>query len=241
MSGAAPRTAHRFGPRWFGNSTLPPRSALLEAALIAIALSAFVLLGRLYQVSAFAAFDAAGLHVAAQVRSPGLDRLATFITSFGSEWLWPVSLLLVLMLVWLRRLPSAVALLVVVAGVQPLNDLLKTIYHRARPMEFGSGAQAFSFPSGHAMAAGAVYGLLAILAWRELSGRWRWLATGVCLGLAVAIALTRPYLGVHYPTDVAAGLLAGGLWADVVLLVWRAISTRRPRWWSQHHRSRSPT
>jgi membrane-associated phospholipid phosphatase len=34
----------------------------------------------------------------------------------------------------------------------------------------------------------------------------------------VLIALTRPYLGVHYPTD----MLAGVLWADVVLVAWRA-------------------
>ena len=76
------------------------------------------------------------------------------------------------------------------------------------------------------MAAGAVYGLLAVVAWRELSGPWRWLAIGVCVGLAVAIALTRPYLGLHYPTDIAAGLLAGGLWADLVILVWRGLSLR---------------
>jgi membrane-associated phospholipid phosphatase len=239
MSQTLPRTSHRFAGRWFGRPKLPPRVVLLESALVALALSAFVLVGRLYDLPALAAVDAGGLHIAAAVRSTWLDHVATTVTSLGSEWLWPVSLVMVLTLVWLRRLPSAIALLVVVAGVQPLNDLLKTIYHRARPTEFGSGAQAFSFPSGHAMAAGAVYGLLAVIAWRELRGRSRWLAVGVCVGLAVAIALTRPYLGVHYPTDVAAGLLAGGVWADVVLLVWRALSTRRPRWWSRNRRSQS--
>src|SRR5215210_7358965 len=109
-----PRTSHRFGRRWFGRPRLPPRSALLEIALIACALSAFVLVGRLYDVPALAAVDAGGLHLAAEMHSPWLDRIATTITSLGSEWLWPVSLLLVLMLVWLRRIPSAVALLVVV-------------------------------------------------------------------------------------------------------------------------------
>jgi undecaprenyl-diphosphatase len=82
--------------------------------------------------------------------------------------------------------------------------------------------QAFSVPSGHAMAAGAVFGILALLAWRELSGRTRWVAVAICIGIGLLIALTRPYLGVHYPTDVIAGLFAGGLWADLVVVAWRA-------------------
>ena len=74
---------------------------------------------------------------------------------------------------------------------------------------------------GHAMAAGAVFGFLAFLAWRELRGRPRWVAIAGAVVAAVLIALTRPYLGVHYPSDVLAGLLAGVLWADLVVLAWR--------------------
>ena len=71
------------------------------------------------------------------------------------------------------------------------------------------------------MAAGAVFGFLAFLAWRELRGRPRWVAIAGAVVAAVLIALTRPYLGVHYPSDVLAGLLAGVLWADLVVLAWR--------------------
>ena len=189
---------------------------------MAIALSAFVLLGRLYSDPSIASFDNACLQLAGSVRSPVLDRVATMVTSLGAEWLWLAWVPVAGLLIWRRKLPSAAALVVVALGVQPWNDLLKGLYQRARPTEFGSGVQAFSFPSGHAMAAGAVFGILALLAWRELSGRTRWAAVAICIGLGLLIALTRPYLGLHYPTDVIAGLFAGGLWADAVVLAWRA-------------------
>jgi membrane-associated phospholipid phosphatase len=215
---------------WYGarlsRPKLPRYTALLEMAAVALALSGFVLLGRLYNSPSIEALDNAGLQLTSGIRSPDLDRVASFVTSLGAEWLWLVWVPVAGLLIAQRKLPSAAALVVVALGVQPWNDLLKAVYHRARPTEFGSGVQAFSFPSGHAMAAGAVFGILAVLAWRELSGAARWVAVAICIGVAVLIALTRPYLGVHYPSDVIAGLLAGGLWADLVLLVWRASAYR---------------
>jgi undecaprenyl-diphosphatase len=205
----------------FHRPRLPAVHTLLQLALVGLAISAFVLLGRLYSAPALTAFDTAALRFAQDVRSPWLDEVARGLSAIGSELLWLVWVPIVLALLVLRKAPSAVALALVALGVTPLNGLLKGLYQRARPSEWGSGVQAFSFPSGHAMAAGAVFGMLAILAWRELSGAARWLAVCVCVGMAVAIALTRPYLGVHYPTDVLAGLLAGALWADLVVLGWR--------------------
>lgn len=78
-----------------------------------------------------------------------------------------------------------------------------------------------SFPSGHALHSMAVYGTLALLASRHL--RRRLVCALVLIAgftLALTIGLSRPYLGVHYPTDVFAGWTAGlacallALWAD---------------------------
>jgi undecaprenyl-diphosphatase len=121
-----------------------------------------------------------------------------------------------------------VPLVVVALVVHFWNDALKAVYQRARPAELEGvlGVQVFSFPSGHAMAAGAVYFMLALVAWRELRGWIRWAAIGLCLVISLCVAFSRVYLGVHYPTDVLGGLLAGVLWADVVVLAWRAAAQR---------------
>lgn len=78
-----------------------------------------------------------------------------------------------------------------------------------------------SFPSGHALHAMAVYGTLALLASRHLRRRLFCVLVLIAgFTLAMAIGLSRPYLGVHYPTDVFAGWTAGlacallALWAD---------------------------
>jgi membrane-associated phospholipid phosphatase len=234
VSAAATRSERRRSLSLrMGRPKLPSNAALLEAAAVAIAVAAFVLIGRLYGEPSLAGFDASGLQLASHIRTPWLDAVAVVVTSLGAERLWMVWIPIAVILVVLRKLPSAAALLVVALGVLPWDDVLKGVYQRARPMELGSGVQAFSFPSGHAMAAGAVYGMLALLAWRELRGIARHAAVTTFVLLALLIAASRPYLGVHYPTDVIAGLLAGALWTDLVVLAWRLaaslVSGRRRR------------
>jgi undecaprenyl-diphosphatase len=204
-------------------------AALLEIAVIALALAAFLALGRLYAAAPIVALDQAGLGIARGLHSAPLDALMPAVSQLGSEVLWLVWLPVAVVLIAMRRVRSASALIVVALAVHFWNDALKAIYQRTRPNELEGvvGVQAFSFPSGHAMAAGAVYGMLALVAWRELRGPLRWAAVGVCLLIAAGIAFSRVYLGVHYPTDVLAGLLAGALWADLVALGWRVAARKQ--------------
>ena len=202
---------------------LPSSAVLLETGVIGLAAAIFLVLGRQYAAPPLVAIDEGGLAFGRALRSPQMDALFNALTSFGAEALWFIWPPVVVLLLALRRLPSAVAIIVVAVAVYVWNDGLKAIYQRARPTELEGvlGVQSFSFPSGHAMAAGAVFGILALVAWRELRGPARWAAVAVCVGLPLCVAFSRVYLGVHYPTDVLAGLLAGALWADVVALVWR--------------------
>ena len=110
------------------------------------------------------------------------------------------------------------AMLVVAAGGggMVVNDLLKAWFGRERPdlVTHGVEVHSLSFPSGHAMVSAAVYLSLAVLVARIVP-RPAARAYVVLLGLALTLAVgaTRIYLGVHYPTDVLAGWLAGALWA----------------------------
>jgi membrane-associated phospholipid phosphatase len=75
-----------------------------------------------------------------------------------------------------------------------------------------------SFPSGHTAAAVCFYGsLAAIILWHN---RHRWLnvvAVAVCAAVPLIIASSRVYRGMHYPTDVLAGVLLGAIWLTVVI------------------------
>jgi undecaprenyl-diphosphatase len=72
------------------------------------------------------------------------------------------------------------------------------------------GAEGFSFPSGHALNSTVTYGLLAMLVWRTGWPKWLRVALGaVLVTLPVLVGLSRIAIGVHYPTDVIGGWLAG--------------------------------
>lgn len=106
-----------------------------------------------------------------------------------------------------------------------LNLQLKSYFARARPelAEALRGATGYSFPSGHAMGSAVVFGALAYLAFRMLRG-WNWRATAVAFSFSmiVAIAASRIYLGVHWISDVAAGIAAGAIWATVTTVAYEA-------------------
>lgn len=96
-----------------------------------------------------------------------------------------------------------------------LNLQLKAWFARARPelAEALRDAHGYSFPSGHAMGSTVVFGALAYLCFRIVR-RWRWRAAALAFSctMIVAIAASRIYLGVHWISDVAAGVSAGLIW-----------------------------
>ncbi len=112
---------------------------------------------------------------------------------------------------------SARLLLAAVAGNILLNGALKLVFHRPRPTVFAwqTVAVASSFPSGHAMSATVCYGTVAYLVARLQKHHWARVLTltGAVL-LIILICGTRLYLGVHYPSDVLAGILVGLAWAS---------------------------
>jgi undecaprenyl-diphosphatase len=74
-----------------------------------------------------------------------------------------------------------------------------------------------SFPSGHATATTALW--LALALYAHLNFRRGWLVWPFALSVIALVASTRPYLGVHYATDVVAGALLSAAWVVVCLRV----------------------
>lgn len=118
-----------------------------------------------------------------------------------------------------KKWPLILHMLLAVAGAGGLTAALKSYFERSRPdisLRLVD-VQGFSYPSGHSLASAAIYFTCAILVarhFRELPARLTiWV---FFLALIVIIGLTRIYLGVHFFSDVLAGIMMGMAWASVV-------------------------
>jgi undecaprenyl-diphosphatase len=156
--------------------------------------------------------------------TPAADKAMIVITALGSGVIYAVFAPLTLgWLLWLRRRREAVTLAVCLGGAATLNFLLKHLFERARPDLFKIiTAAGYSFPSGHAMVSLCFYGMVAYLLCRRLRRLPAQIAGYSLAAVLVAIiGFSRIYLGVHYPSDVLGGYLAGGTWlAFCVSLLW---------------------
>jgi membrane-associated phospholipid phosphatase len=165
----------------------------------------------------------------------GMTRLMLFIShAQGVAGTIAVTLLLGWWFHRQRERDWLLALAVTVPGGMLLNTVLKFVFHRARPhfdhplLELST----YSFPSGHAVHATLVYGLLACYLMRRVHSRPGRIAIVVAACLLVAlVALSRMYLGVHYLSDVLAAIAEGCAWLAVCLT---AVSTLR-----RHARARA--
>ncbi|TVX86750.1 phosphatase PAP2 family protein [Paenibacillus agilis] len=167
-----------------------------------------------------------------QWATPTLTNIVTVITHMATDY-FIISLAVVMavlfILVWKNR-KAAFTLMLALGGGYLLNETMKQIFARTRPeWEHWVIADGYSFPSGHAMVAAAFYGVLAYLLvqWlrdRGISSNVTTTGIGFIAGiLIICIALSRVYLGVHYITDVVAGIFAGMLWFFVCIYVYRRI------------------
>ncbi len=114
-----------------------------------------------------------------------------------------------------RRVTGSVAplLAAVVVGQFGLTNLIKFLVQRTRPdVSRLTGFAGSSFPSGHAAAAAASYAVFALVLGRRRSARTRALLAAGATSIAVTVAATRVLLGVHWLTDVVAGLFVGWTW-----------------------------
>ncbi len=194
----------------------------LPAARLALGLVVFVLVGWVAGALVTALVGSGGLDVVRDVageRSAGLTAVARAVTWAGSAFvLVPLALVCCLLLVQagLRREAFAVALSL--AGAMLLSDVVKLLVSRPRPpVEHLQTVTGSSFPSGHATQASAFwFSLVLALAAAGVTPLVTRVAAVVALVLVLAVALSRVYLGVHYPGDVVAGVLLGTGWAVFV-------------------------
>jgi undecaprenyl-diphosphatase len=111
-------------------------------------------------------------------------------------------------------------LFVVLVGVVTINNGVKWLVDRERPpVPHLVGTSGSSFPSGHSAAAAAAWFAFALVLSRQWPRRARAVAAAVAAILTIAVATSRALLGVHWLTDVVAGVLLGWGWFLLVALV----------------------
>ena len=154
-----------------------------------------------------------------------LHAACSWATHLGDSPL--LAVLVVIAIAWLLRRQrrfDAVLLTASAGATAALTAGLKVAFHRSRPVYVDPvhGPKSFSFPSGHASGAFAVYLLLAILLTVSLSGRVRSWAIGAAFALATLVAVTRVLLPVHFLSDVVAGTAIGLAVVAVAILARRS-------------------
>ncbi len=149
---------------------------------------------------------------------PQLTEAAILLTWFGSAYATlGLGMIASLWFFWCRRLRHVAFLATAVLGERLLLDVAKVIVGRARPAfdEHPVATHSWSFPSGHSA---NTMGVFLIVALFVVPPSYRRPAVVAAVLSSILIGATRPYLGVHWPTDVIGG------WALGLLAAWLALS-----------------
>jgi membrane-associated phospholipid phosphatase len=207
----------------------PARSLVVAHAAGAGALAVFtaaVVLLAAVAGDAIQQADDALLHSFAQRRLEGGLEIALDITALGNTMTLAVLVACVAVALWnARRAFDAVTLVSLFVTGRLLTEVLKAVFQRPRPeaFEWGVHVTSASLPSAHAMSATIVYGAVGWLLIRPpLPYRARTILWVLVGAVVAAVSASRVYLGVHYPSDVVAGFVAGAVWLAAAFACLRA-------------------
>lgn len=207
----------RFRERIWGSAVLRIAAGFLLAAGV-LALAGWLVTGPLRSYPG--AFDTSMRGVVRQLQSPMWTSLFLAVTKLGSTlYLTIVGCAAGLVFIFLRWFRPLILFIVAMAGQAALHHGFKWLFARPRPPSLIAypTAEGYSFPSGHALSALCLYGMIAWVVTSRLENpalkAGIWIATVV---LVFLIGFSRVYIGVHYPSDVAAGFLAAAIWTAAV-------------------------
>jgi membrane-associated phospholipid phosphatase len=157
-------------------------------------------------------------HIAAHDRTGALTTLARLATDIGKPETVGIGLMILVpvVLLLMRRRLDAVKVFCMFAGAFALAEIGKKLINEHRPpasLQLVAADSGASFPSGHATVAAVLAVALVVIA-----ATYAWRAAAVVLGglYALAVAVSRVYLGDHYPLDVLGGMLCALAAAFVV-------------------------
>lgn len=164
-------------------------------------------------------------------RTPALNTFFKIITDLGDFYAYLVGTIIVGIYLFVKfrnwKYPLQLVGIIILSALS--NVMLKRFIDRARPsIEHLVSAEGLSYPSGHSMSAMAFYGFLIYLSFHIKMPKWlRGLLCFFFVLLILLIGLSRIYLGVHFPTDVAGGFIAGMIWLAFCIVLFNLASLYR--------------
>lgn len=198
-----------------------------------IGMNLFVELSEEVSGKALGKYDTAVTDYITSFRSPELNNFFQFITDMGDVYAYIVmtTLAAIFFFFKLRNKRFIIQLLGVLIISALANIALKRAFNRARPtIEHLVVVKSLSYPSGHAMSAMAFYGFLTYLIFQIKMPRWlRGILATIFIFLILSIGISRIYLGVHFPSDVAGGFIAGLIWVAFCIVLFNIFALLRLR------------
>lgn len=166
-------------------------------------------------------FDQIVITLIQGIESPFLTSVMKLFTIIGSFYFVIAIVLFMSFIMYFKMgLRSELILLFIVTlGTPLLNKILKHYFQRERPILHRLiEINGYSFPSGHAMNALALYGVLTFILWKYMKSHLRHtILLVVSILFIMMIGLSRVYLGVHYPTDIIGGYVASSIWLTIAI------------------------
>jgi membrane-associated phospholipid phosphatase len=213
---------------------LPYYITILIAAVLFIAgLNIFIELTDELAENELGKFDKVISDYVISFRKDSLTKYFTFMTHVGDRYGYiTVSLVLALYFFLKQRSWKFIGQTVLVLMLSTLsNVIIKEVVGRERPaLEHLVTVNTLSFPSGHSMAAMAFYGFLIYLSTQLKIGRIvRGLVVLLLVVAILSVGISRIYLGVHFPSDVAAGFAGGLIWVAFCIIIFNLIDLLRKR------------
>lgn len=214
------------------NKNLPYIITLIVALIIVVGgINLFIELTDTLPTEVLANYDTKVTQFVISYRNPFLTQYFRFVTEVGDLYGYLIVVVicfLISILVFKRwKYVAQTTLVLLLASVS--NMILKRFIDRARPgIEHLVSVETLSYPSGHAMSAMAFYGFVAYLFYRfKMNIVLKITAILLLIILILSIGISRIYLGVHFPSDILGGYIAGFIWVVFCVLIFDMIEIFR--------------
>ncbi len=214
------------------NPKLPYIITAIVALIVVIgSINGFIELTDELQEELLPRYDQAVTDYIISRRTPGLTTFFIFLTSVGDFYGYVILVMIASLISYFifKKWRAVLQTILVLILASLSNVILKRFIDRARPgTEHLVPVETLSYPSGHAMSAMAFYGFVMYLVFHLKIRKFYKISIAFLLALIIlGIGISRIYLGVHYPSDIAGGFIAGLFWVVFCILIFNLIEVFR--------------